>query len=395
MPRKQGRGGNIGRRSWTSQRLNNRTTEQQAAHNQNVTANMEQMRSSESPRHRNARRLENAERQRQLRQHATDAQRSSHSQARRTSRALTRTELVRLAFEYDPVIDYSSHSKIAISEMDKECQHCHALKFKNETPGLCCASGKVLLPVLHTPPEPLQSLLAGLTADSKLFLRKVRKFNSCFQMSSFEATKVITNTNDGQNFQSTFKIQGQVYHQMGSLMPMPDSDPKFLQIYFMGNDEERVSTRCQYNFIEKAQERAIVELLDTFLSNRNQLIHLFKAVSPQLRNDNYQIVIKADKVPVGQHAGRFNAPTVDEIAVIMIGDPTQNRDIKITRRNNTLQTISDTHRSYDALQYPMIFWDGADGYHINIKERNPSTGKIYMLQINVSHLFYLLHNFHY
>lgn len=154
-------------------------------------------------------------------------------------------------------------------------------------------------------------------------------------------------------------------------MPMPNDDPKFLQIYFMGSCEERVTTRCQYNFIERAEERAIVELLENFLENRNQLMKLFKRVSLQLRNDKYQIVINADKVPSGEHAGRFNAPTVDEVAVIMVGDPVDSRAIKITRRDSTVNTISDIHRLYDALKNPLIFWEGQDEYLINIKLRDP------------------------
>ncbi|XP_054719193.1 uncharacterized protein LOC129228538 [Uloborus diversus] len=160
-------------------------------------------------------------------------------------------------------------------------------------------------------------------------------------MTSFGATKICELASDGRNFETTFKIQGQVYHKIGSLMPMPDDDPKFLQIYFMGSYEERVTTRC--------------------------------IVSPQLRSDNCQIVINADKVPTGEHAGRFNAPTVDEVAVIMVGDPANSRDLKITRRDRTVSIISDLHRSYDALQYPLIFWEGQDEYHINIKQRNPTT----------------------
>ncbi|GIY85779.1 helitron_like_N domain-containing protein [Caerostris darwini] len=97
-------------------------------------------------------------------------------------------------------------------------------------------------------------------------------------------------------------------------------------------------------------------------------------LSPQLRNDNLQIVISADKTPSGEHAGRFNAPTVEEVAIIMVGDPVDNRAIKITRRDSTVHVISDLHRSYDALQYPLIFWQGQDGYHINIKQVHPVTG---------------------
>ncbi|GIY75899.1 hypothetical protein CDAR_250161, partial [Caerostris darwini] len=102
-------------------------------------------------------------------------------------------------------------------------------------------------------------------------------------------------------------------------------------------------------------------------------LQLLLAVSPQLRNDNLQIVIRADKTPSGEHAGRFSAPTVEEVAIIMVGDPVDNRAIKITRRDSTVHVISDLHRSYDALQYPLIFWQGQDGYHINIKQVHPVT----------------------
>lgn len=32
------------------------------------------------------------------------------------------------------------------------------------------------------------------------------------------------------------------------------------------------------------------------------------------------IVIKADKVPLGEHNRRFNAPTVDEVGIVMVGE---------------------------------------------------------------------------
>lgn len=72
-----------------------------------------------------------------------------------------------------------------------------------------------------------------------------------------------------------------------------------------------------------------------------------------MQNYNYQIIIKADKVSLGEHAGRFNALTV---AVIMVGDPVDKRYIKNTGRDNTVTTISDLYRLYIALQYPLILW---------------------------------------
>lgn len=244
---------------------------------------------------------------------------------------------------------------------------------------MCCAAGKVVLPQLNPPPEPLAALISGVGEESKLFLRKIRKFNSCFQMTSFRATKIVTNRDDdGRNFETTFTVQGQVYHQIGSLNAMPGKTPKFLQIYFMGNEEDAVDVRCQHNHIEHIQERAIVASLQTFLEDNNLLLQLFKQVSPRLINDNYMVVIKANKVPVGQHARQYNAPTINDVAIVIAGDEFHRRDIKIRRRDDTVENITDTHPSYDALQYPLIFWQGDDGYHINIKQRNPSTGTYHL-----------------
>jgi len=54
-------------------------------------------------------------------------------------------------------------------------------------------------------------------------------------------------------------------------------------------------------------------------------------------------------ITVGEHARCFNALTINEVSIVMVGDQLENRDIKITQRNNTIQTIQGTHRSYDAL----------------------------------------------
>lgn len=47
---------------------------------------------------------------------------------------------------------------------------------------------------------------------------------------------------------------------------MPDEDPKFLQIYFIGDEEEQANIRWNYNHIEENQQKAKVTSLETFLT---------------------------------------------------------------------------------------------------------------------------------
>ncbi|KIH68829.1 hypothetical protein ANCDUO_00836 [Ancylostoma duodenale] len=199
--------------------------------------------------------------------------------------------------------------------MDMICPHCQAKKFRGEPPGMCCSGGKITF--------------FGTTA-----------------------------TMQKSGYMPTFKVKGQIYHRVGSLLPLPNENHKFLQIYFMGDEEQQVNQRCGNT---AGTRRNIVLNLQRMFHQHINLVKVFKTALERMPTDEYSIVIRADKRPAGEHERRFNAPTVDEVAVIMVGDESDRRDIIIQKRNDSLQHISGTHRSYDALQYPIIFWEGEDG----------------------------------
>ena len=60
----------------------------------------------------------------------------------------------------------------------------------------------------------------------------------------------------------------------------------------------------------------------------------------------------------------------DEISVLMPNDNVNNRDTVLHYRDGGLQHISKLHRSYDPLQYPLLFPHGTDGWHVNLKLQN-------------------------
>jgi len=67
----------------------------------------------------------------------------------------------------------------------------------------------------------------------------IRKYNDCFKMTSFGAKKRLT-----EGFMPTFKVQGQVYHLVRSLVHKLYQNAQFLQIYFEGKDETEVRLKC-------------------------------------------------------------------------------------------------------------------------------------------------------
>lgn len=56
--------------------------------------------------------------------------------------------------------------------------------------------------------------------------------------------------------------------------------------------------------------------------------------------DDYKSILRADKCPPGEQDGRFNVPTVDEVAVLISNEARVARDIVIQKRSNTLKRIS-------------------------------------------------------
>ncbi|XP_031634678.1 uncharacterized protein LOC116347980 [Contarinia nasturtii] len=284
------------------------------------------------------------------------------------SRKSVWTNLNNEAFKYDKQIDYSLHPNVSIGKMDSLCLHCHALKFHKESPGMCCSNGKVVLPPLNDPPEPLRTFVSGTDPLSRHFQQNIRKYNSCFQMTSFGASEIV----GANGYMPTFKVQGQVYHTIGSLLPVPEEESKFLQIYFMGDYEKEIDQRCA---VIKGMKREIVAHLQALFHEHNHLIQSFKVAMEQMPLNNCKVIIRADKAPTGEHERRFNVPTIDEVAVVIVGTEFEKRDIVIQKRDSSLQRVAETHRWYDALQYPLLFWQGEDGYHFQIKRIDPNTGK--------------------
>ncbi|UYV72475.1 hypothetical protein LAZ67_9003306 [Cordylochernes scorpioides] len=253
--------------------------------------------------------------------------------------------------------------------MDTTCRFCGALRWEDESSGMCCSNGKVRLPLIDLPPEPLRSLLSGENSELVHFLRTIRKYNSFFQMTSFGAE----NQTHSVTFPTTFSIQGQVYHRIGSLMPSENQPSRFLQIYFMGNDDAddiQTDRRCQQI---QGVRRNIVQGLQRMLHQHNLLVQQFKTALENLPSDAYRVVVNADRTPPGQHPRRYNAPTANEVAVVLAGNQFGSRDIVLHQRDNLLQHVSDTHRFYDALQYPLIFWKGQEGYSFHIPQIDPNT----------------------
>ena len=143
----------------------------------------------------------------------------------------------------------------------------------------------------------------------------------------------------------TFRVQGQVQHLHGSLLPLPNEQAKFLQIYFVGDYQAQAEQRCAISSNDKTKLDLILKLQE-MLHQCNPYVKDFKYV---LEHENlgtdYKVVIDSKQKPSGSHRGRYNEPACNEVAVIIAGEgQADNRDIVLETRSAQLKSITETHR---------------------------------------------------
>ena len=129
--------------------------------------------------------------------------------------------------------------------MDQICIHCgakfwiddkdHNSSQASPSFAICCVGGKVSLPPLLKPPSYILDLYTSSSSDAALFRKNIRGYNNILACTSFGAN--IDERFQGQGV-SNFRIHGQVYHRIGSLLPENEHFPAFAQLYIYDTEHE-------------------------------------------------------------------------------------------------------------------------------------------------------------
>jgi hypothetical protein len=82
----------------------------------------------------------------------------------------------------------------------------------------------------------------------------------------------------------------------------------------MGDVAAEVNHRCSR---VPGTRLDIVTQLQHFLHANKTYVPLFRTALERMPTDDYKVFVRADKTPTGEHLRRFNAPTLDEAAIVM------------------------------------------------------------------------------
>ncbi|KAL8580063.1 hypothetical protein ACOMHN_065112 [Nucella lapillus] len=141
----------------------------------------------------------------------------------------------------------------------------------------------------------------------------------------------------------------------------------------MGDTKQEALRRCT---VVPGLHNHTIEDVQQMLHNTNKYVSIFKSALDKMDMQNHKVVIRPDAVPRHEHPGRHNAPSEDEVAVVIAeGHKGSKRDIILENKNSFLQRVCESNKTYDPLQYPLMFPYGEDGYHWEMKETNRTTGQ--------------------
>ncbi|EIN05534.1 hypothetical protein PUNSTDRAFT_17327, partial [Punctularia strigosozonata HHB-11173 SS5] len=218
---------------------------------------------------------------------------------------------------------------------------------------MCCDHGKVRVPLARDPPAALRKLFEDTSKRGKEFHANIRQYNAALAFTSL-GVKIDDTVNSGQG-PYAFWIHGELYHRMGSLLPVQGHVPLYAQLY-IHNPSAALTMRMQQNL---NLSRDTMSLLQVVLAEHHPYSQVYKQayeiLAEQGDTEDVSIHLCVNK---SRDRRQYNLLTVDKVAVVLPGDRshlTDSHDIIICKGSGPLQRISDGHPAYACLHYVLLF----------------------------------------
>ena len=234
-----------------------------------------------------------------------------------------------------------------LGQMDQVCGYCGGVGFRSEIQGeftdqknpngpkqihfgdLCCCQGTVNGISDYHLPRQLEELYTSPDPSAVLFRNDARTFNNGMAMSSLTAQRGWQSRVHNNKMDAMLTSGGQLFRRIGSLHPVEGERPKCVQTYFYGGAE---ATKWRMQNIRKnvtsdkksGYEIVFEQLHDILMRAENKYIQSFLGVKEYVETHlkdkvwDVKLSIHANLSPNDLiHKGRLNAPTVQEIAILM------------------------------------------------------------------------------
>ena len=200
-----------------------------------------------------------------------------------------------------------------------------------------------------------------------------------------------------------FRIQGELRHLSGSLLPEESKPPSYSQLYIY---DPNMAYRYRISRNETLSLHTM-QTLQNVMWNHNAYTPIYRHAHEVLQvYDAPDYTVKLCVAP-GNDPRRYNLPTANEVGVILPGENVfqgDSRDIIIHLRPQyyhnplddinhlQLQRISEGHPAYAPLHYVLLFPYGEPGWYYDLHVPN-NPRRVTLLQHTAYHIHSCLNEF--
>jgi len=130
----------------------------------------------------------------------------------------------------------------------------------------------------------------------------------------------------------SFRIQGELYHKIGSLCPAKGQRPQFAQLYIHDTKHEHQN----HHAVMPSFDPTMLDRLLTMMYNINPYVKVFKMVWDMMATEGAPMDLKLHLIASRtKDARRYNVLTADEVDALMVGDGSEavnRRDIVLAQQ---------------------------------------------------------------
>lgn len=205
------------------------------------------------------------------------------------------------------------------------------------------------------------------------FRANIRTYNNALSFASLGVTVDPISRTAGV---PVFKIQGQLSHRIGPLLPQDGLLPQFLQVYITDNSPAGQAFRRQAASRDFGTSEGLLAQLSQMMAQHNPFARLFLNAGERIRSlalTQTPVSLCLSTVqPLAKDPRRYNLPRSREVGAIVCNHSgpmvASHREIVLHARQgrNTLINIDDANPDYLPLRFVLLLPHGTSGWSMGM-----------------------------
>jgi hypothetical protein len=162
----------------------------------------------------------------------------------------------------------------------------------------------------------------------------------------------------------SFRVNGGLYHDIGSVLPENNARAAFSQIYVTGGNDR---SKAEHQAVQSRSNLHVPLLfrIQTFLTNHNTYAQFFRMIGETRSPSDNSTYVLQNFARAGLDQRVYNEPRTLEVGMVIDNDSDEEilpRSIILRTTGGGLYHVTDEFSGYLPIRYPLFFPFGDQGW---------------------------------